>query len=545
MADRARVLALAALVLLVASAGALRWLATGSAGAEQRPLPDALEYAQCAHELSSGRGFQMVLEGERYGPRYPPGTSLLLAPAAGPLGPSGAHLAALGWGTATVALVGALGWLAGGPAAGLIAALMVALSPQLVSASGLAMSESPAGFLVALLLLLACLARWRRAGEPPRPAVLFGAALVLALLALVRLPLIAFGAPLAWVALAGPGGLGVRVGRATLTLAPLMLALGLLFAMQARFYGGPLVTGYHFWAPEIYVQHADWIFSARYLFEPVGDLWPRGHLATYSRALLGLDGELWTLPLAALALAGIVFAWRTKPGCPVRTVLVLAAAISVPALYTFHLFYAWQGVRFLAPAVPLAAALAGLGAAAAGRRLAERGRGAAGAGLIGVVLVAGFVPLTLRLSGEVHARRADPPDRVTSLRHLGRELEADALVIVDAPSMLVREALGPKRELVFTDLGVGNGQLLWIRLFDLRGLDGRRAEAAAFIAHGEPDPSGAAALAAAFAAGRPVRLLRTYWEGEADAGIDWLLNHGMRLEPIAQHGRVELLALHP
>ncbi|HJW69352.1 MAG TPA: hypothetical protein VJ829_08345, partial [Candidatus Binatia bacterium] len=132
------------LVVALAAGTAVRWTLPGDVE-DLRPRPDALEYEEGARNLVAGEGYALVMDGGRYPPRYPPGFSLLIAPAMWLSG--GRHGTGI-WTVLASALVGiacvwAMGRLVGGPASALAAGLLLALAPLHVRWSRAVMSDVP------------------------------------------------------------------------------------------------------------------------------------------------------------------------------------------------------------------------------------------------------------------------------------------------------------------------------------------------------------------------------------------------------------------
>ena len=132
----------------LAAALALGWTlrATTPAAVEDlRPRPDAVEYEEAARHLVRGDGYWLHIAGERYPPRYPFGTSALIAPTLLVLGDApGTGVAAVGAAAAAGTVVTwALARAAGGPAAALGAALLLATAPLHVRLSRIVLSEVP------------------------------------------------------------------------------------------------------------------------------------------------------------------------------------------------------------------------------------------------------------------------------------------------------------------------------------------------------------------------------------------------------------------
>ena len=99
---------------------------TPDAVEDLRPRPDAVEYEEAARSLVRGDGYWLVIAGERHPPRYPVGTSALIAPALLALGdePGTGVAAVRAAAAAGIGATWALGRATGGPVAALGAALL-------------------------------------------------------------------------------------------------------------------------------------------------------------------------------------------------------------------------------------------------------------------------------------------------------------------------------------------------------------------------------------------------------------------------------------
>lgn len=159
------------LVLIVVGGGALRGLAAAHPD-RKYVSQDARSYGLLATSLTRGHYHQRRNSNDL---RWPPGAPVLFAVAAkldpsSPTAGDPTDLPAAYWlqalvSTATLLLVFALGAVLAGPAAGLIAAALVAFYPPLIAINGSLMSETLGAGLAtaaALLLVLALRARsWR------------------------------------------------------------------------------------------------------------------------------------------------------------------------------------------------------------------------------------------------------------------------------------------------------------------------------------------------------------------------------------------------
>ncbi len=224
----------APLIAVLAIALLARAAATGLRGFSRPPAADEKGYAGYAGSLAAGRGFRLDLDLKRGGetvaisrlasrpPLYPAalaGWSLL----AGGSPAAGRALSVL-LGTAGVLALFLLARAAAGERAALLAALLYALYPSAVYASGEMLSE-PAAILL-LLLHAAALVRGR--------GLLAGLALGLAILAR---PAGAVLLPVAWLAVAvGPAFAGRRrlLSAAAVTVAALAVVLPWMARNEAR-----------------------------------------------------------------------------------------------------------------------------------------------------------------------------------------------------------------------------------------------------------------------------------------------------------------------
>jgi len=544
---RAAALAAAALLLFAAALGT-RLAAAGREGPDRRPRPDALEYAEVAAALARGDGFVYPLEGAAMPPRYPPGAPLALAPATVVRGGRDAWIAAAVWSALAVVLCAVLGGLAAGRLGAAVAAAVAITSPLSVAYGGLAMSEGPVQALVAVALICAALARWRRPpGAGPNVCWLAAGGVAVAWLALTRLPLAAWILPLcvaAFVPWPRTNTLRALLTRGSFVLGPLVLALTALGALQAHLFGDPKSTGYHFWAPEVYVDNSALVLSTRWLTEVLPGYWELPHLEAYGRGMLGLGrdafgGPLWSFPCAVLAAIGLCLAVVGARRCPVHRALS-SGALAALTLLAFHLVYAWQDLRFLAPLLPIVAAFAAIATVRACAGLLGRGLPRPLASAIPAVLIATVVLRPAQFVAErIVSRWDEPPSATAALAALANHLPKGALLIVDVPAPLAREAFGD-RELLFADLDSADPHLVRTRLFELAGLDGTLPTALALASLGAVENAGLERIRTAIEAGQPVFALETLGEGARGAGFDALKAAGAQWIPTEHVGLLRL-----
>jgi hypothetical protein len=261
------------------------------------------------------------------------GLSLLVLPAYALGGYAAASFFMAGLGIALAATVRRLlhDVLEHGAAEG--TAWVVALSPPLLSFSGLIFTEVPAALGTTAALLLG------RRAETLRPASLVGLGAILAFLPWLNVRYVVLSILLAAFVLAQRPGLR----RAMLVAAPLALSAGGLALFHNALYG--------FIDPRrVYGRRPDFA------------------LATLREGLPGLllDQEFGLLahaPVFVLALAGAAILWRRD-----RRLLVVGVALVVVVFGTAGTWHMWRGgfnppARFLVPIVPVLAL--GVGAAVA------------------------------------------------------------------------------------------------------------------------------------------------------------------------------------
>jgi 4-amino-4-deoxy-L-arabinose transferase-like glycosyltransferase len=367
-----------------------------------RPRPDALEYEEAARNLVTGEGYSLVLDGGRYPPRYPPGFSLLLAPA---MWLTGGEFGAGVWVVLVCALGGvaavwALGLMTGGPASATAAVFLLALAPLHVRWSRAVMSDVPAATATTLLVLggILCVRRDARSFA----WLALGAAAGLAALLRPTCTLLATPLGIATLATREPGrrllafGTGLVVG-----LVPTAL-YGLL-----RF-GSPLASGYGYWVP------AEFFGWSNAVNGPAGG-GTTGNLAFYLRQLAGAS-TLYPWPVALLGAAGLALALRGHGPARMLAWLTLATTALLLAIYVP---FFWQADRFLLLALPLVTVLAALPVGTA----APRGLRLAGVGLVGIAVVGAW------LTPGAFAPPDGPLGEVASLRAISERVERNAVLI--------------------------------------------------------------------------------------------------------------------
>ncbi len=359
--------------------------------------PDALFYSIGAENLARGEGYKVFINGRDLPPKFPPGTSLLLAPWYLLTGKGRAS------GTGAVQLLAFLLGLGvflaalrrSGPLGGLAALLALEAGLCLAAFRNQIVSEVPAALLLLGVFLLST-------GERPGRARILLAGLLAGFGAWIRYPLaVLLPAPLLALEPWKKKGLS----RALLFSAGAALPLLLLLGWQAGAFGSPFRTGYSLWLPG-YHQGGRPLFSGTYAFHaPAEGLPGEANLPYYLSLLAGRQSLLLPRPQSLAVLAGILlFLWgifKKKPaplGKPALFVL-----FSVPAFLVLYGFYFYQEARLLAPLAPILALFGARGARALGGALSS-GRGRTGKLLQLLpllILISGNAWFFLRLTSSV------------------------------------------------------------------------------------------------------------------------------------------------
>ncbi len=325
--------------------------------------PDALFYSMGAENLARGRGYRVFVNGRALPPKFPPGTSLILAPW---------YLLAGGDRASGTGAVQFLAFLLGlgvflgasrraGPLGGLAALLALEAGLCLAAFRNQMVSEVPASLLLLGVYLLAT-------GERPGRGRVLLAGLLAGFGVWVRYPLaVLLPAPLLALEPWKKKGLS----RALLFSAGAALPLLLLLAWQARTFGSPFRTGYSLWLPG-YHQGGRPLFSAAYAFgAPAEGLPGEPNLLYYPSLLAGRQSLLLPWPQALAVAAGVLLflgrAWKKGKSLPWKPALF--TLFSVFAFLALYGFYFYQEARLLAPLAPVLALFGVRGARAAGEIL--------------------------------------------------------------------------------------------------------------------------------------------------------------------------------
>jgi hypothetical protein len=431
-------------VLIVALAAWLRWTPPDRAG-DLRPRPDALEYESAARNLIAGDGYCIFVDGRPYPPRYAPGFSLLLAPvlALHDGGPGTGIVVVFAAALATIAATMAAAYAAGGIVPALVAATMLALSPEHVRWSQRVMSDVPSTLLFAAITALlasaaasgrfttrriVCLALLVGAAVTTRPTN--GIVLVPALL-------------VTW----SRGGLRL----AALLAASSVLACIPVLAYDVVRFGSPLRTGYAIWAPKM-------TFALRYLYEPPvgGGTMPNG--GVYAGALIG-SGGLYPAAWAALIALGAACAIRSGERAQRAVALIAVGTVGLLAV-TYTPFF-WQDQRFFLPALPALFVLASLSFGAS-RPPVVRGIGLA-------LFLAGCLTVLRSPASYAPDKFFDEPGTVAEI---GTRVEHNAALLLRTNDHFFRLLLRrePDADRLWAPLGADDHQF-GVRWFKIASLD--------------------------------------------------------------------------
>lgn len=255
-------------------------------------------------------------------PTYPPGLPLLMAIPHALGGTMAASLViAAGAGIAVWATAAVAAQLAGG-IAGVLAAALLALTPVFLYQSVQPMSDVP--------VTAAWMVMWLMLANSRLP--LAGVACAIAVLIRPNL------APLAAVPLMV---VGIRTRRAAAFSLPVAVAGLLLMWLQWRWYGSPSRSGYG----------------------TAGELFALANIAP--NAARYLSWLVATSPVLLIAPAGVAMAWRQLS----TKALVTFAAFVCAAYLVYAVFDVWSYLRFLLPALAVAAVFAAVAIASTIARL--------------------------------------------------------------------------------------------------------------------------------------------------------------------------------
>ncbi|HYO14560.1 MAG TPA: hypothetical protein VE685_15300 [Thermoanaerobaculia bacterium] len=371
-------------LLVVPLALAIRWYdGDGVKGALFHPRPDSLEYAAMAQSLARSGQVYLQIGPHRVRSRYPPGWSLLLAPAL-KLGVAGDDLwkvtglfgAGLAWLLAVLAAwaTATLSGRAGPPAlaAGLLAGAGWSLAPIAVSLGQTLMSDEPATLVSLLGLVLTAAAFLRKEGSLAAAA---GGGLALGLAVSMRTVNLALLAPPVLVFLAAGArrlGSGVMLRRGFAWTVGGLLFPALTAAVLLRT-GLPAWewSGYRFWVPQRFEELTD-AFHLRHALTPNEEFSyldlqrrPFTHLEMAGRVLLGLPGlrpfhylgYYWPIAGWLAAFPLIWLGLRRKRNEDLVIAVAAALALWVAGHVAVFSLYFYPTSRFYLPLLALCLAL--------------------------------------------------------------------------------------------------------------------------------------------------------------------------------------------
>ncbi len=277
-------------------------------------------------------GYRPADEGHRLVPIYAPGLPLLMAAAARLFGACGPFLVAPVCAGLCVWMTYVLGRRMGSPAAGAIAAVLLAASPIFLSQAMYPMSDVPAAALWTIVLVSVL-------GESAAEGMMAGLVASLALIVRPNLAPVAAAVGL-WVAIDAARRRQWR--RALLFAGALAPGIVLIASFNKAMYGAPWISGY---------GTAGTIYD-RSLFA--------SNLLVYARRL--------QLTQTALVFAFVLALVGLRPPAPVPLRARVLTGAAIAAVWLSYLFYSpfenWTYLRFLLPALPAMLVLAVLGLAA-------------------------------------------------------------------------------------------------------------------------------------------------------------------------------------
>jgi hypothetical protein len=324
-------------LLLVVAAAAIQYWRSPYSASDLGVVPDSVEYAVGAERLVSLGRYDLEMGGHSRPVRYPPWFSVLfIAPTYLLLGSSlgNAILPVFALAVAGVIASWFLGWQVGknGWSAGLAATAVLLLHSYSRSASWVGVDVPLCALTIMLALLYVTIAQ----SERPQVWKFFWAGALVALAAGLRSTGLALLLPFAALAWNTPARRG-RSGRlGALSVIPTAWVLASM-AYNARTFGSPLRTGYHYWCPIPY-DYFDLTFSLSYVGTNLRGTFIKGGLLTSVLVLLCLRFA----------------ARRTAAGAPFRTdPLARFAALGLGPIVVLHSFYFFPGFRFVLPATAL------------------------------------------------------------------------------------------------------------------------------------------------------------------------------------------------
>ncbi len=419
-------------------------------GVNLMPWPDGLEYAAAAINLDHGRGPVLHFGGYSYPSRYTAGYPLILAALAPGLnGPERLYVVNVAIGMLEVGLLFALALTLFGPAAAIVAALLLALSPVFLTYSDLVLSDVPAMLMVTIpALLLTQVDQAEARGSTRRMVILWALVGLTSGFAVIIRPtnvVILLGFALCLV-MVPPARIATVDNLKSACGFGVGFAIPILFQLRenAVYLGGPFRSGYSWWVSEVYGSMGG-TFSPAYLFGPTLPRDPIGNVPIYLTSLLGVDGMLgspgdtryllYPVAGAIFAIIGLVAGMRAADSRTARRVIWFGIGFLVP-LILLYCFYLFTDVVFILPGCFVLFIAAGYGTVRANiflREVYTRARARTGrriAGAIAVVIL--DLILVIALATEAAVRLSITPPKsemVPALMQANAKIPPHATVV--------------------------------------------------------------------------------------------------------------------
>lgn len=340
----------------------------------EQPGPDSIEYADGAWQLGHGHAYVTFYNErtKRFGtralrPRYPFGTSLVLAPFAAVLNtfPHSLQIGSQVISALYVIVMVAAAWAVGDSIAAALVAVMLAISPFPRESAAYILSDALGALLAVAILFVLGAGRGNRSAAVA--GLLAGMMVCVRLLGIASIPavLLAVSGRRRWWALAGA--------------IPFSAALGIY---QWNYFGSPFRSGYSYYRPQLrefgwsYIlghtaREGPFIYADRGVNGLLGGICPCGaggamrelpNLAFYPSLLAGL---FWVFAPPLMGLVGFVAMLIRRSTAAARYAIVLVL-LNAGLL----IVYWYAAARFVAPAASVLTVYAGVGISRVLHRLA-------------------------------------------------------------------------------------------------------------------------------------------------------------------------------
>ena len=326
------------LLVLVAMSATVFLFKTSYNASDLSIVPDSVEYAIGANNIVTSGEYTILLNGEKFPPRYPPWFSLLiLAPAYLIFGTAiGNAIYSITF-FAVVGIVAAfmLGKHISGDMGGLLAALALLLHPLYRNYAGTIMTDVPC---VALILLGCLLYLKIKDRSEPSSLLYISAGLLAALCAAMRPACGSVILPFVFLA-TFPLSRPKKLLNLAALLSPALILVIISAYYNSSTFGNALRTGYHFWCPVPY-DFPDLTFSLNYIPSNIKALETNGSLGYI---------------LASIAIITI-FSFKPSLSDKMKTLIwntSLFAALAVGPIALFHLIYFFPSSRLFMPVISL------------------------------------------------------------------------------------------------------------------------------------------------------------------------------------------------